>query len=208
MSTNQDSRIRPGVGRELTEQVFMIKKAHPDWGVRKIGDALGIPKSNVHRILRNESSAPEVSDAMEREPAELAKAGETNPAPTCKEELGCPADPPAEDPPDQSDPSDVPDIPDLPKEDPMGAAKAIGGVAIIGGVVTAPLWLPPLVKWAQEDAMPWWEKNVNPWWQQTAVPSIMKTLGIATQEQVPVPTETGNLGQAPASRQKKYTVSG
>jgi len=37
---------------ELVKKVWQLKQKHPDWGVRRIGQALTISKDKVHRILK------------------------------------------------------------------------------------------------------------------------------------------------------------
>jgi len=37
---------------EIVRKVWKLKQKHPDWGVRRIGQALDISKDKVHRILK------------------------------------------------------------------------------------------------------------------------------------------------------------
>jgi len=37
---------------DIIKKVWRLKREHPDWGVRRIGDELGVSKDKVHRILK------------------------------------------------------------------------------------------------------------------------------------------------------------
>jgi hypothetical protein len=37
---------------DIIRKVWRLRREHPDWGVRRIGDELGVSKDKVHRILK------------------------------------------------------------------------------------------------------------------------------------------------------------
>jgi len=37
---------------EIIRKVWRMRREHPDWGVRRMGDELGVSKDKVHRILK------------------------------------------------------------------------------------------------------------------------------------------------------------
>ncbi|MEM3833363.1 MAG: hypothetical protein QW128_07230 [Thermoprotei archaeon] len=38
--------------KELVKKVWEVKRKHPDWGIRRIGEVLGVTKDKMHRILK------------------------------------------------------------------------------------------------------------------------------------------------------------
>jgi len=109
-------------------------------------------------------------------------------AATCEQGMGCPADPPKTSAEDLIDPSDLPGPPEPDEEKGIPWETwllLIGG----GAAATAPYWLPSLIQYSMQVFAPTKE--------QASVPAKMV--------QTPM---MGNLRQAFAPGQERYTVSG